>query len=181
MNPPAAKTFRYQIELSPRWSAGRKMARATIRKALLRRTKDPMVLNFGNFHRSQKGYFSISHTRGLGGYILANMPSGFDIESRSRPISKRAYKRITTPQERELGLTPIEAWVAKEAAFKALSTRSEIKTITAVNLIGCRKKSRGPNIEFSFKYSDSNKLHIYGQGVIRPHRRFLLGIARLLP
>jgi hypothetical protein len=173
--------MKFELNISPTWSSTRQTSRAQIRKALHARTRDPQTLLPSNFHRGGNGYFSISHTRGLGGYFLAPVPSGFDIELQNRTVSERVFKRLTSPKERALGFSPLEAWVAKEAAFKALSAHRGLKTITEVRLLERRQRKRKQTIEFSFKHSNYKSLEAYGRGFIVPHCRFLLGFASILP
>ncbi len=48
-----------------------------------------------------------------------HLPLGVDLEDHRRAVSQPIYQRITAPEERELGASPLEMWVLKEAAFKA--------------------------------------------------------------
>lgn len=112
---------------------------------------------------------------------MAPVPSGFDLEPQNREVSQAAYKRFTSLRERRLGLTPLEAWVAKEAAFKALSAQYPIKTITEVQLFKPRKLRPKKILEFSFKYNKNNSLRSNGRGFLMTYDRFLLGFASISP
>jgi hypothetical protein len=171
----------FELQVSSRWSSTRPEARKQIRKAILRRTQDEAVLTPTNYHKGGDAYFSISHTRGLGGYVLGPVPTGFDIELQNREISERAVRRLTTLKERELGFSAIEIWVAKEAAFKASTACQDLKTVTQITLKGRQQKNSKAAIEFSFKTNKINSLSSLGRGFLVRHGRFLLGFACILP
>lgn len=44
---------------------------------------------------------------------------GVDLEFSDRRVSERVYFRVSDAEERDMGMTPLECWVIKEAAFKA--------------------------------------------------------------
>jgi hypothetical protein len=173
--------MKFEFKLSQRWSSSRPNARALIRQAIKKHTRDASTLKPSNYHRYKKGYFSISHTDGLGGYLLAPVPSGIDIEDQNRTVTDRVFKRFTTPQERSLGFSPLEAWVAKEAAFKALTAHYPVKTITEIRLTQRSQKNIKSVTEFSFKLNKNSMLGKRGRGFLTPHGRFLLGFASILP
>jgi len=66
---------------------------------------------------------SLSHSKG---FILAVgvdqdavLGIGIDLEKRSRDINESVRSRILSPREKELGLSFLQCWTAKEASFKA--------------------------------------------------------------
>jgi hypothetical protein len=74
--------------------------------------------------RSEDIHLSSSHTRSRAGErIVAVVGSdhrvGVDLEDRNRSVSEKVAARIQDVSETRFGLTPIELWVIKEAAFKA--------------------------------------------------------------
>jgi len=60
---------------------------------------------------------SISHTHGLGGFVVCSRSVGLDIEQTSR-ISPKVLERISSEEERRRCPRPELLWVAKEAVFK---------------------------------------------------------------
>lgn len=72
--------------------------------------------------------YGLSHTdRGaektaavaVASYGRAGARIGIDLEFSHRPVSDRVFFRVTDEEERRLGVSPLEFWVMKEAAFKA--------------------------------------------------------------
>lgn len=83
-----------------------------------------------------KSFFvSISHCNGSGGFVLASVPLGFDIEETSR-IDQRIIDRVST--EEELKVCPEFAllWPAKESVFKC---STEFYTITHIQILTWEK------------------------------------------
>lgn len=70
--------------------------------------------------QAEQGYFSISHSKFMGGLSYSQYKHGFDVEE-IRRISIDVLKRTCTPQEFEQTPRPEFLWVAKEAGLKALS------------------------------------------------------------
>ena len=73
-------------------------------------------------------WISISHTCGhvlaVGGVSPGLRGLGVDLEATSREVTLCVRDRITEESERLFPLTPMEWWVAKEAAFKANPTNA---------------------------------------------------------
>lgn len=76
---------------------------------------------------------SISHSKGLGGWIQAETSSfvGFDIELSSR-LSLSPVKRVSTQQELASAPSPAHLWTAKEASFKSLCLTHNLQTLSQV-------------------------------------------------
>ncbi len=72
---------------------------------------------------ASNGYFSISHNQQIGGFSYSKFQHGFDVESLKR-ISNAILQRTSGETERASAPNIKFLWVAKEAAFKALSSRS---------------------------------------------------------
>jgi hypothetical protein len=74
---------------------------------------------WGRFGKPEEWYWSLSHSAGWVLAVGGAQPIGVDLEPESRPLSLKALERLTTPEERVLGLPPVALWCLKEAAFKA--------------------------------------------------------------
>ncbi len=72
------------------------------------------------------GFFSISHNQNLGGFSYSKLKHGFDAEITTR-ISNSVVQRTSSEPERSEVPDIKYLWVAKEAAFKALSGRNDSK------------------------------------------------------
>lgn len=169
------------LQFRSQWGADRAESRLKIRKALLKRVKNKKVLSFKTVSKCDDFYFSISHTSDCGGYALARDPIGFDLESGKRPISPQVIKRVSNSSDRLTGLTPHEIWVAKEAAFKAISAHAQIKTISQVNIRPLKKNISYKTLKFSTKPSKIKGLRARGKIVVFDYKNTTMGIAWLTP
>ncbi len=81
-----------------------------------------ILLQSGDFPPS-KIWMSASHTRNEKGHWVivlgSDHPVGIDVEAEHREVHPRLEQKILSEEERSLELMPLEAWVIKEAAFKA--------------------------------------------------------------
>lgn len=69
--------------------------------------------------KPEEWFWSLSHSAG---WVLAvgdGGPIGVDLEREGRALSSQALERLTSPEERQLGIPPLALWCLKEAAFKA--------------------------------------------------------------
>jgi hypothetical protein len=123
-------------------------------------------------------YTSISHARSMGGFAFCRTsPVGFDIEECSRELTPKAFKRLTLSQERKLPLTPIEFWVAKEAAWKSLRGPAQPATIISISILSVRKRGLRKHFTYSVNTSDIDALTHLGGGLILKSQRMIMGIA----
>ncbi|MEK6556502.1 MAG: 4'-phosphopantetheinyl transferase superfamily protein [Bdellovibrionota bacterium] len=165
--------------ITQKWAANKPEHRKLIRKKLFALTKDPQVLELSTVSKWDSGYFSISHNPSYGALVTAKQPIGIDIEQTQRVISARVLARIASPQEQELGLTPIEIWAAKESAFKAYSALYKIRTISEINIRGVKKNISSKTFKFSFISSKNSELVDLGWGCVFNLRDTTMGIAWL--
>ncbi len=70
-----------------------------------------------------EGPRSLSHSQGLALAVALEGPPGarvgVDLEPEDRRVADGVFERVFTPPERGLGLSGLEGWVIKEAAYKA--------------------------------------------------------------
>lgn len=179
-----------RIEISTKWSSSTPGFRENLRKALKQATACETVLDNKNVFEWAGGHFSISHSEKAGGYAISADPIGLDIETADRELSEKAYHRISDEEERELGITPIELWVAKEAAFKALNSAfySEsrptpdfsLKTISQIKIAKKTALKTGAPYRFSFKLRKFEGLGSFGEGIIDSQNETCLGVAVII-
>jgi hypothetical protein len=128
-----------KVQLRPEWGSQAREFRLSIRQALGRQVSElrPLtpaasvagLLDLKTVPRIEPFQISISHCRGMGGYILSEAPGsiGFDIEETAR-ITVKVIDRVTTPEERTEAPEMTALWSAKEAVFKAMQDDSAIMT-----------------------------------------------------
>ncbi len=75
-------------------------------------------------------FVSISHTEGMGGFIVCSKSAGLDTEKTER-LSEALVTRISTPDERKACPDYRLLWTAKEAIFKC---SPQFYTISFVNV-----------------------------------------------
>lgn len=159
--------------LNPAWGSDRELYRQSLRTNLFSKFKDPALLDLKQFPKMTKPYVSISHTAGMGGWVAANHPIGFDIEVSDRAISGAIFKRLGSPAETSECPSPIHLWVAKEAAFKACWELEITRTISQIVVQNWLKIDQTGHT-FSFNIIDN--LAISGWGQIDQVGRFTMGI-----
>jgi hypothetical protein len=116
-----------RIILNEEWSSEKPDNRLFIRRFLennfsinFSREQLALLNDLNWLPEAEHGYFSISHSKFMGGVSYSQYKHGFDVEE-IRRISIDVLKRTCTPQEFEQSLRPEFLWVAKEAGLKALS------------------------------------------------------------
>lgn len=149
--------------------------------------------NMPQFSNSLKLYTSISHTKKLGGFAISTECIGLDIESITRTLSPKAEKWLKNIKDKS-NFTPIELWVAKETAWKAIPQKWQPTSISkvSINSTQIQRNSRLPlikvksqkiksqknkavkNFLFSVKYKG---IQIKGRGTLCQHSRFIMGFA----
>jgi len=80
---------------------------------------------------------SISHTDGLGGYVLTQnwrTKVGFDIEVIERVRPELARRICNTEEEFRIAPKPASLWAAKEASFKALKGPHQPVVVTEITI-----------------------------------------------
>lgn len=179
MNVKSGFTVRFKVKIkstqvfiftSSKWSASN-IAKKPELRAKLRTTAQKTA------DKLYCPHISISHTSTYGGFAVCKYPVGFDLEVADRPISARAYKRLTSQNERKLNLMPIQAWVIKEAAWKALRGPHQPKTVTQIKIISIKKKPKLQQQGFLFKACHFKMLNQPNPGLILIHNRLIMGIA----
>jgi len=115
----------FRMILNKNWNSEQPEYRVQIRSAMEKhftayfsREQLAMLYDLNWRPRTEKGRFSISHCRSLGGFTFSRFDHGFDVEQMKR-ISVDILKR--TCEEKELIECPRAEflWVAKEAGLKA--------------------------------------------------------------
>ncbi|MBC7419283.1 MAG: hypothetical protein H7328_01025 [Bdellovibrio sp.] len=117
-----------QIVVSDKWNSTEREYRALIRHHLgdnfaphFTKEQWAQLYDLNALPESLKGNFSISHNQTIGGFSYSEIKHGFDVEVKSR-ISTAILKRTSNEIEYMNAPVPEFLWVAKESAFKALST-----------------------------------------------------------
>lgn len=184
-----AKNVKSQI--SEKWSSKVPQFRDHLRSALRDFTSCDTVLNNKNVFKYSDGYFSISHSEKAGGFVTADIPIGLDIETKNRSLSEKAYLRISDEEERRLGLSPIELWVAKEASFKALnsifysekspSPDFSLKTISQIKITSIDPFNSEFASRFTYKLRNFNGLEGRLKGLLISQNETCLGVSLILP
>jgi hypothetical protein len=116
-----------ELNLDSKFSSNQTQHRRLIREDILRNFQSQLsseeissIQDLDSFPKTEKIFFSISHNQELGGYSVAGLKHGFDIELKSR-ISAPIIQRVSTANELSIAPDIKLIWCAKEAAFKALS------------------------------------------------------------
>jgi phosphopantetheinyl transferase len=163
-------------------------AQVRIYKKIQKRHALYRTKNMPQFSNSLKLYTSISHTKKLGGFAISTERIGLDIESLTRTLSPKAEKWLKNIKDKSK-FSPIELWVAKETAWKAIPQKWQPTSISkvSINSTQFQRKSRDQlNLMKSIKnkpvknFLFTSKLktyHIKGKGSLWQHSRFILGIA----
>lgn len=126
----------FRMILNKNWNSEQPEHRIQIRSAMethftsyFSREQLALLYDLNWRPRSEKGRFSISHCKSMGGFTFSRLDHGFDVEQLKR-ISVDILKRTCT--EKELNGCPRAEflWVAKEAGLKAHSFfRDNIRTL----------------------------------------------------
>ena len=117
----------FTIQCNPAWGSESVYHRIQIREHLgtidshyFSREQQIQLYDLNQRPQAAEGFVSISHCQKMGGYSYSKFPHGFDVEEIKR-ISDPIIVRTTTEQERSQAPHSKLIWVAKEAAYKALS------------------------------------------------------------
>ncbi len=167
--------------ISPGWKSLGRNAKATSSNRLKLEQHLKFIL------KNRRGcYFSLSHTRHLGGFAVAQQPVGFDLEPTTRRVSKKAVLRFASPYElAHFNNNALAVWVAKEAAFKALRTTAQPKVVSAIQIDGIRHLKKHHNSRqiclFQFNVNDSHLLPKRGYGRCEFDKRTIMGFAVISP
>ena len=119
---------------------------------------------------------SISHSKQLGGYILAlgnGVGVGFDIEQSNR-VTKRAVERIgiSSCGSYIKNKFPDLIWAAKEASFKAMSNVGKKVLLKDIFI---------DNIEYIKNHAFYYRFNGIGHGICFRHRAHAISMSRLMP
>lgn len=117
-----AEVFIEDLQLKPEWGSQAKDHRILIRQELLRRFRDQAATDLMNLEvipRLRDGFISISHAKGLGGFVHSPDPVGLDIETTAR-VRPELAARVGTIEEFAAAPGPAALWCAKEAVYKSL-------------------------------------------------------------
>lgn len=134
-----------ELHLDSKFSSNQTHHRELIRDDILRNYQTQLssdeissIQDLDSFPKTKKIFFSISHNQELGGYSVASLKHGFDIELKSR-ISPPIIQRISTAKELSMAPDLKFIWCAKEAAYKALSTF--ITTVSDFEVVDWRSQN----------------------------------------
>jgi len=141
-----AADLSFKIELNINWGAQSPNHRIQIREHLFEEEAEHFssinkfnLYNLQMLPQAQDGYFSISHCQKIGGYAFAKGEVGFDIEEKIR-VSEPIIIRTSTADEIKMAPQKKFLWVAKEAAFKALSAAAlEMQKTLVMTQIHCHQ------------------------------------------
>jgi len=96
-------------------------------------------------------YVSVSHSCFNGELTVAVIgsthPIGIDLEHSHRKVHPHVFPRICTPDEIKLGLTVLQAWTVKEAAFKAFQENNNT-VLSSYQIASWNADQQGGVIQF---------------------------------
>ena len=117
----------FAVKIKPEWGSEKPDYRMKIREFLanvdssyFNREQLAQHYNLNQRPQAAEGFISISHCTQAGGYSFSQKACGFDLEDVMR-ISDPIIRRTSTDDERAKAPHLKFLWVAKEAAYKALS------------------------------------------------------------
>jgi phosphopantetheinyl transferase len=122
----ALKLSSFELRLSPDWGSDQPEYRQHLHADL--------KVNSGPL---DSAIYSISHTLGLGGYVLSQQTEfqlGFDIEKADRVSPEIANRICKEASEFVSAPSPSTLWTAKEAAFKALRGSHQPKVLSDISV-----------------------------------------------
>lgn len=125
------------LELRPEWGSENPDHRRKIRDYLAQRFEAQAVHDLGDLSRLPElrdGFVSVSHCRGLGGFLVSPAWSGFDVELTDR-VTPELAARIGDMEEFAQAPDPAALWCAKESAFKALRFARPPKVIMDLKIL----------------------------------------------
>lgn len=170
-----------QVIVSDKWKSTEREYRALIRHHLgdhfaphFTKEQWAQLYDLNSIPTSLKGHFSISHNQSIGGFSYSEMKHGFDVEVKKR-ISTAILKRTSNEIEYMNAPVPEFLWVAKESAFKALSTTGN--TLLLPDLVCLDWQSHSENQVFSFRINSQKTLDFrHNRGFIFSENDILFSI-----
>lgn len=161
----SAKGAQVIIEIKPEWGSQVDNHRVLIRQGLKARYASEAasdLLDLEVLPKLKKGFVSISHARGLGGYAYSADWLGFDLETDAR-VRPELAARISTMEEFSAAPDAASLWCAKEAAYKALAFVEQPTMVTDFSLAWHRRGS-----DFIFTMNEAARFGVVaGHGVVR--------------
>lgn len=172
---------KFRLILNEDWGSNHDNYRQKIRSFLSERMSmhfsREQLVQLSDLNRRPQGsdrQFSISHCLSLGGFAVSQYKVGFDVEVNSR-ISTEILKRVSTEQELQEAPQTEYLWVAKEAAFKALS--NEVEPLVISDLICSEWQSYFENQIFGFRIKSKKTLDLnHNKGFIFSEGPCLIGL-----
>ena len=114
----------FHADLRPEWGSSYDSHRMEIRKGILEYLKahhpeeiKGSVWNLEAPPTLPHLFISISHCKGMGGFVICSQSIGLDVEEKSR-LSVPLLERISSEEERRICPQLELLWTAKEAIFK---------------------------------------------------------------
>jgi hypothetical protein len=126
------------IRLEKDWGSLNPNHRHEIREELFRLNPDsPEVQNLKTLPKLKEQNVSISHTRGIGGFALAqgSFSLGFDVESNVRIQESKLNRVDRYRQELETAPGFNFFWTAKEASFKCMAELFSLRALSDVQIL----------------------------------------------
>lgn len=127
----------FHVDIRSTWGSENPNYRAEIRKGILEYLKlnhpneiTQSVWDLDSPPVLPSMFVSISHTNGMGGFVLSSKSLGFDIEDKSR-ITQKIIDRVSTEEELKSCPNFELLWPAKEAIFKC---STEFYTISHIQI-----------------------------------------------
>ncbi len=121
------KDPQFKISLNTQWSSEAANYRikirehlSTVESSLFTREQAIQLYDLNQRPAAFQGFISISHCKNIGGFSYSTLAHGFDVEEIKR-IADPIIIRTSSEQERLEAPHIKLLWVAKEAAYKALS------------------------------------------------------------
>lgn len=123
-----------KVHLKPEWGSHIDSHRLDIRQAIQSHYETPpSILDLELRPQLNRGFVSVSHAPGLGGFLFADSPAGFDIERDDR-VRPETVARSSTMEEYSSAPDPAALWCAKEAAFKFLANFNQPRSVFEVRV-----------------------------------------------
>ena len=126
------KDPQFDITLNPGWGSETENYRlkirehlATVDSSLFTREQAIQLYDLNHRPQAKEGFVSISHCKSAGGFSYSKLRHGFDVEE-IRRISDPVILRTSSDAERAKTPHLKFLWVAKEAAYKALSQSQDL-------------------------------------------------------
>lgn len=115
------------------------------------------ILDLKQLPKSEKHFFSISHSPAGSGFVAHKNPIGFDIEKISRTNKLSLIKRISSEEEIKLfNENWFLIWSIKESAFKRISQSNE--ALTTMSQITITKADLNKSKSLAARVSFENKI-----------------------